>query len=47
MHRTGLKTIPATDPQRWDKIAAGVTGKDKKAVVARYKWLVEKMKTKK
>ncbi len=40
----GLKTVPAADPQRWEKIAAGVTGKNKAAVVARYKWIVEKMK---
>ena len=43
----GLKTIPASDPARWDKIAEGVTGKDRKACVARFKWLVEKMKNKK
>lgn len=40
----GLKTVPAKDEQRWDKIAAGVPGKSRKEVIARYKWLVEKMK---
>ena len=37
----------ADDPWRWDKISAGVTGKDRKQVVARYKELVERMKAKK
>jgi DnaJ family protein C protein 2 len=42
----GLKTVPADDPWRWDKIAAGVTGKDRKQVVSRYNELVQRLKKK-
>ena len=40
----GLKTVPASDSERWDKIAAFVNGKDKAQVIARYKELVERLK---
>jgi hypothetical protein len=43
----GLSTVPATDPERWDKIAATIPGRSKKDCVARFKALVEQIKQKK
>ncbi len=36
---SALRTVSKTAPDRWDLIAAGVTGKTKKQVLARYKFI--------
>jgi len=41
-----LKTIPATDPERWNKIAECVEGKTKKECMRRFKELGEMVKAK-
>jgi len=43
----GLKTYPASDKERWVKIAGDVPGKSKKECVARYKEIVAALKAKK
>lgn len=43
----GLKTYPASDKERWVKIAGDVPGKTKKECVARYKEIVAALKAKK
>ncbi|XP_077401369.1 dnaJ homolog subfamily C member 2 isoform X1 [Vanacampus margaritifer] len=42
-----LKTYPVSTPERWDKIAASVPGRNKKDCMKRYKELVEMVKAKK
>lgn len=42
-----LKTYPASDPERWSKIADCIPGRSKKECVKRYKELVELVKAKK
>ncbi|GFQ83792.1 dnaJ homolog subfamily C member 2 [Trichonephila clavata] len=42
-----LKTYPNNTPERWEKIAACVPGRDKKDCIKRYKDLVEMVKAKK
>uniref|UniRef100_A0A8C5DPU9 DnaJ homolog subfamily C member 2 n=1 Tax=Gouania willdenowi TaxID=441366 RepID=A0A8C5DPU9_GOUWI len=42
-----LKTYPVSTPERWDKIAATVPGRNKKDCMKRYKELVEMVKAKK
>nr|XP_057922149.1 dnaJ homolog subfamily C member 2 [Doryrhamphus excisus] len=42
-----LKTYPVSTPERWEKIAASVPGRNKKDCMKRYKELVEMVKAKK
>ncbi|CAJ1055625.1 dnaJ homolog subfamily C member 2 [Xyrichtys novacula] len=42
-----LKTYPVSTPERWEKIAAAVPGRNKKDCMKRYKELVEMVKAKK
>lgn len=42
-----LKTYPVNTPERWEKIAAAVRGRNKKDCMKRYKELVEMVKAKK
>ncbi|GBM75143.1 DnaJ subfamily C member 2 [Araneus ventricosus] len=42
-----LKTYPNNTPERWEKIAACIPGRDKKDCIKRYKDLVEMVKAKK
>uniref|UniRef100_A0A665TD36 DnaJ homolog subfamily C member 2 n=1 Tax=Echeneis naucrates TaxID=173247 RepID=A0A665TD36_ECHNA len=42
-----LKTYPVSTPERWEKIAATVPGRNKKDCMKRYKELVEMVKAKK
>ncbi|ETN74864.1 DnaJ domain protein [Necator americanus] len=42
-----IKTYPASDPERWDKISTAVGTKTKKACIRRFKYLVQMVKNKK
>ncbi|KAE9419948.1 hypothetical protein Angca_002380, partial [Angiostrongylus cantonensis] len=42
-----IKTYPASDPERWDKISTAVATKTKSACIRRFKYLVQMVKNKK
>ncbi|EDO28118.1 predicted protein, partial [Nematostella vectensis] len=42
-----LRAIPASTPERWDRVAESVPGRTKKECMKRYKELVEMIKAKK
>ncbi|VDM57715.1 unnamed protein product [Angiostrongylus costaricensis] len=42
-----IKTYPASDPDRWDKISTAVATKTKSACIRRFKYLVQMVKNKK
>lgn len=41
---SALRSIPSTDPDRWEKIANAVEGKNKKQCVQRFKKLAQMVK---